>query len=91
MAKQIWKYPLRFQVNQNVTLPYFATILNIQIQNNIACMWVLVDDAEEKHDKIIYMFGTGTNDVEYYCSMHDLVYISTTQIAGLVFHWFTER
>jgi hypothetical protein len=84
--KTIWKYPLSMMDKQVISLPVGSKILCAQIQNDTACIWVLVDPENKQIKREIMVFGTG-HPVD---DSLDLEYIGTFQIAslGLVFHVF---
>ncbi len=89
MKKTIYKYPLQVNDMQCISLPQGAEILTIQAQNDIPCLWALVDPeqmiSQERH---IEIFGTSHNIP---CMQREQrIYISTFQLRGgsLVFHAF---
>ena len=86
--ENIYKYQLDFTVKQTV-VGCFKNPLTVQIQNGKPCMWAIVDDEIEKTELLIYMVGTGTYDVDE-VNVSGKSYIGTTQINGLVFHWFYD-
>lgn len=87
--KVIYKYPLEIKEKQEILLPDNHQILDIQVQNNIPCLWVLLDsddlDPSKIHSFYIHLVGTGQkfND-------SILNYITTFQLAGasIVLHAF---
>jgi hypothetical protein len=86
--KTIWKYQLVIQDSQPLTMPKGAEILTVQVQNNIPCIWALVDpDAEIEHREFC-MFGTGHD-----FGLIDYKYIGTFQIHEglLAFHLFESN
>lgn len=88
MNKSIWKYQLKALDWQEVEMPAEAEILTVQNQNEVACLWALVNPNGDKAEKRqIEIFGTG-HPVP--CDMGvSRKYISTFQIeSGLVFHAF---
>ncbi len=89
MHKIIYKYPLEVTDVQNISLPVGAEILTIQTQNEIPCLWALVDpNGIEKESKTIEIFGTG-HPVGYDMGV-SRKYISTFQLRDgqLIFHAF---
>ncbi len=86
---KIFKYELRVDDIQFVSMPKGAKLLTVQAQQDIPCVWALVDPNAEKEDRKIYMWGTG-HDAS---GVKDMCYIGTFQMYGgdLVFHTFTER
>lgn len=87
MKKQIWK----FAINPNKTIlemPKDAEILTIQTQNEIPCIWVLVNPENAKELRHFEVYGTGHN---IHCDMGiERKYINTFQLDGgsFVFHLF---
>ena len=89
MHKSIYKYQLEVTDTQKIELPVGAEILTVQTQNEIPCLWTLVDpNGIEKETRIIEVFGTG-HPVGYDMGV-SRKYISTFQLRGgqLVFHVF---
>lgn len=87
MNKTIWKYELGISQEQQIYLPIGATMLSIQLQEGILCLWALVDPYVKDELVTIEMYGTGhpvNRDV-----IHK--YISTIQLEnGLVLHCFAK-
>ena len=70
-------------------MPVNAEILTIQMQDNGATIWAIVDNEKQKELRYFEVFGTGhlmpiLDDTEY------RVYTGTIQMYGgdLVFHFF---
>ena len=87
MNKQIWKYTLDVY-DSAIEMPIGAEVLTVQSQNNIPCLWALVNPLAEKEKRYFEVFGTGHN---VYCDMGiERMYIGTFQIdsGSLVFHLF---
>lgn len=89
MSKTIWKYPLTVPWVQYISMPKDAEILTIQVQDNIPCLWALVDPDEKKQTRAIEIFGTG-HSIDADRLPGNRKYISTFQIMenGMVFHVF---
>lgn len=88
MKKTIWKFQLQVLDTQFIWIPKNAEILSVQNQNEVPCMWALVNPTEEKEEKCFEIFGTG-HDV--HCDMGiDRRFIGTFQLhtGSLVFHLF---
>ncbi len=82
---KVWKYILRTTELQTITIPRYHHKLTIQIQNDIPCLWALVDPQDATCEMQIYTVGTG----------HDLPadwkeYIGTYQTEQFVWHVFTK-
>lgn len=85
--KTIWKYTLKINGVQELSIPKNGQILSVQIQHGKPQLWVLVDQEEQKESVILHTYGTG-HPVEG----ENLTYIDTFQIEGgaLVFHVFKK-
>lgn len=89
MDKSIYKYQLSVTDTQTIELPVGAEILTVQTQNEMPCLWALVNPNEIKKEIHVFeIFGTG-NPVNYEIGVSRR-YISTFQLGGgqLVFHVF---
>lgn len=82
--KTIYKYQLIIDDIQVVKMPYGSVILTVALQENIPCIWALVDTDNPQVDRIIKMVGTG-HQVDW-----NAVYIGTflTLQDRIVFHVF---
>lgn len=92
---KIWKYKLRYMPHQQFSAPIGATILAVQIQNNIPVLWLLFDEklqAQQMCSEVrnIYMYLTGDTIV---LPAHNplLCHIGTVQIGQDVLHYFAEK
>lgn len=88
MNKTIWKFQLKTVGNQTIEMPVNAEILTVQTQNEIPCIWALVDPTETRENRFIEVFGTG-QDVQYDMGV-GRNYLGTYQLHGgtSVFHVF---
>lgn len=82
--RTIFKYPIRIDDEQTVTMPKGARIISAQVQAGIVCLWAIVKPgaALNEHRRIC-IIGTG----------HELPddgfeYIGTVQTPPLVWHIF---
>lgn len=57
--KKIWKYPLSITDEQQVDIPLYGEILCAQFQDEIPCIWVLVDPEQLLVPRYFEIFGTG--------------------------------
>ena len=90
--KTIWKFELTIDGKQTISIPAGATILTIQIQNGIPCLWALVDPStEEKEHRVIQIIGTG-HPIKENDFWRSYKYISTFQFmnGALVLHAFEK-
>lgn len=87
MNKTIWKFPLELTFRQSIVMPVGAEILTVQIQNEIPCLWALVNPDEVVEFRHIEIFATGTR---FYDIIVPRKYISTFQMGKgqLVYHAF---
>lgn len=59
MAKTIWKYSLEITDKQFIKMPKGSEILTISIQNDVLCIWAMVDPSNQDEDRCFEIFGTG--------------------------------
>ncbi len=85
--KAIWKYELKIDGMQTLSVPSGFQILDVQVQRDQPCLWIRVDPASEKVDVKINTYGTGH-------SVQEITerYIGSYQVnnGDLVFHVFEE-
>ena len=55
----IWKYPLQIGDFNSVQMPKGATILSVDNQNGILCLWAMVDPEKSLVTRKIRIVGTG--------------------------------
>jgi hypothetical protein len=85
----IYKYQLKVTDSQELELPKGARILTVQTQQEVVCLWALVDsNAIERQRHVIHFIGTGNSHIP----SSKLRYIGTVQQLGgsLVWHVFEE-
>lgn len=87
--KSIWKYELAITDHQTLALPKGAQVLTAQAQNNVPCLWVLVDVDQEAESRTFHIVGTG-HPADHVC---ELPHLGTFQIhkGALVFHVFGTK
>ena len=79
MKERIYKYQLETTTQQVINLPVNAEILTVQNQNELPCLWALVDsEQKETEERYIEIFGTG-HDVGYDMGI-ERKYIATYQL-----------
>lgn len=85
--KTIYKYPFSVTDEFSLTLPVGARVLCVQTQNDLPCLWAIVDPDAAKEERTFFVRGTGhpLGDVGRY--------IGTFQMRGgsLVFHVFEGK
>lgn len=77
--KIIYKYPLKTTGIQSIMMPKNANILTAQVQNDIPCLWAVVEPEKELEERHIITYGTGHPFTE---SNGKHKYIATYQLAG---------
>lgn len=82
----IWKYPLDFN-NPTVINGCIEKVLDVQIQNNIPCMWAMVNPKGEYKTYEIIPFVTGCNYIED----GEYLYLGTIQVGFFVLHYFMRE
>lgn len=84
--KTIWKYQLPLQDSFTIDIPKGAKILSLQTQENIPCIWILVNKNRLLERRTFKTFGTGFDEIED----RNLNYIGTYQVheGSFVFHVF---
>jgi hypothetical protein len=87
----IWKYPIEIIDAQVVEMPEGATILDVQAQDDVPCIWALVDPEKPSETRTILTYGTG-HPIDNRVAMSSR-HIGTYQIKGgkLVFHVFISE
>jgi hypothetical protein len=88
MPKRIWKFPLKIDRLQTLTLPTPYKILSIQMQEDRPMMWVELDDEGAPTSIEISIYGTGwevPNDPGQYIATIVL------DSAGLVWHFYMRN
>lgn len=57
--KTIWKYQLAVTDEQLIEMPVTPKLLSVAVQNNVPCLWAVVDPKKFLKKYKIYIFGTG--------------------------------
>jgi hypothetical protein len=58
--KTIWKYPIDEITDQiDLQIPEDSIFVAFQVQNEIPCIWMLVDPKKPLKNYRFYLFGTG--------------------------------
>jgi len=81
----IWKFSLKVVDSQMVEMPRGATLLCVQVQWHVPCLWVQVDSEQPKEKREILTVGTGHLMPEKIGS-----YLGSYQLenGALIFHVF---
>ncbi len=61
MKKTIYKYPIKAQNAQKVTMPIGAEILSVQVQNNEPFLYALVNPDNQSEERFVRTYPTGGN------------------------------
>ena len=86
VTKTAYKYHIKVQSTNVVTMPKGAQILTCQEQGNKLTLWAIVDPNEaQMQERIISVYGTG-HPTERDLQVSD--WIATVQIEFLVWHVF---
>lgn len=88
MVKTIFKYKFEVYDNVHIVMPLDSEILSVQVQDEIPCIWALVDAQNKLETRRFEIFGTG-----YLVECNSQIqrkFIGTFQLGGgrLVFHLF---
>jgi hypothetical protein len=85
--KTIYKYPVDVNDTVSVSMPIGSEILCVQMQNDIPCIWALVDNEKDDVLREFTWYGTGHSVKE-----NPGKYIGTIQMMNgrLVFHLFED-
>lgn len=57
--KKIWKFPLEVTDLQKIRIPKNSTLLTVQAQREVPCLWALVETDKESEERFIRIAGTG--------------------------------
>jgi hypothetical protein len=84
--RTIWKHELRVGVANVVTMPWPFTILSVQAQAGVLCLWAEVEaDNPVKLSRTIEVYGTGWGIPSH---PEPKRFIGTTQSGPVVWHAF---
>lgn len=89
-TKTIWKYPLQLVDKQVIDMPYGAKLLTVQVQHEIPCVWVAVDQPEPIFKAPVTFWIVGTGRQIPMEAVTKSGYLGSFQLDGghLVFHVF---
>lgn len=87
--RTIYKYILSIEDTQKIEIPFDSLILSAKIQNNIICIWAVVDTDNPIIERKVVICGTG-HRFEY---KEPLKFIDTVLLHNdkIVFHIFIEE
>ena len=79
---KVSKYPIAIVADYiTIAMPVDAQILTVQMQNNVACIWALVDPDAPLIERRFRWAGTGHEIKE---DIKDLWYIGTFQLFEII-------
>jgi hypothetical protein len=84
--KTIYKYEATFP-SFEIEVSTDCQILSVQQQDNVPCIWALVDKEKENTKRFFKWHGTGLDITE----PGSRSYIGTIQDQGMVWHLFEEQ
>ena len=89
--KTIFKYPLKIQDSQDISIPEGAEFLSVMEQNNLPVVYFLVDPSRDQFPLEFILLGTGHPFQEDY--LEGCLYLGTvsTHNGQLVWHIFAEQ
>ena len=91
MNKVIWKYSLQVTDEQVIDMPKGASLLTVQVQGEMACLWAIVEPSMPMEKRTFVVVGTGhEKDFDFF---DVLTYIGTFQMVQGAFigHVFERR
>lgn len=83
---KIYKYSLDITDEQVLQIPKSAKFCSLQVQNNVPCIWLMVDETEEDGLFKIITYGTGHK----LGNLDNYAFLGTYQLfnGSLVYHIF---
>lgn len=90
--KTIYKYELEIEDYQELSLPVGYKILTVQVQHEVPCIWVLIDQ-DELIKKTVVLRMVGTGHIIQDEDVSGQSYIGTFQLfnGDLIYHVFKIR
>lgn len=100
--RTIYKYPLIPVVEQTIQVPLLKTdpytamniknqILKMDVQDNIPCLWIMVDNEERERDVKVTLCGTGQKCCEPIEDYIDSFQVQQNSGTNFVFHAFARE
>lgn len=89
--KTIWKFPLSPD-KLTIEMPRGAKVLSVAVQDEVICVWALVDTEAALVKRRFYVLGTG-HDASAVTSQIVCLHVGIVLMDGgsLVFHVFVEH
>lgn len=90
--KTIHKYQVPVEDRFSLRLPKDAVILSFQCQNEVLCIWAIVETEHINEDRKFRLYGTGhpIADIPKDADLHYIGTTQQTQMPPLVWHLFEE-
>jgi hypothetical protein len=87
--RKIFKYPFSVSDKIEINMPSEAEILSVQVQDEVPCIWAIVNTDSKIKIHTFFIYGTGQNVLGWDNGMN---YIGTFQLFGgkFVGHLFDE-
>lgn len=82
----IWKYALELRDEQVLMLPEGGSILTVQMQGEVICLWAVVNPKAREIPVKFMIVGTGNHGPNF----EGLAYVGTVQERQFVWHVFVE-
>lgn len=100
--RTVYKYPLAPVVEQTIYVPLLKTgpdtamkikhqILKMDVQDNIPCLWIMVDSEERERAIKVTLCGTGRQCCEPIEDYIDSFQVQQNSGANFVFHAFIRE
>ena len=80
----IWKFPFEVEDSVLIEMPEGATVLKVECQNGVPCIWALVKPDAPKQLRSFLIYGTGHR----IAGIDSLSHVATFQQGPLVWHMF---
>lgn len=87
-AKEVWKYPLLLNDMQSIDMPAGAKFLTVQVQDDQACLWALVEPQAAREPRVLETYGTGHRLKPVDDQVLRREYVGTYQAGSFVYHVF---
>jgi hypothetical protein len=87
--KAIWKYEFSIKDKFDIGMPYGADILDIQMQDEVPCIWAIVEPKNMSIPRHFRILGTG-HLFDKETDKYRLIYVGTIHMPPFVWHLFEE-
>ncbi len=83
--RAIWKFPFEIKSPVEIHMPEFSTILHVDVQNSVPCLWAIVDTEQPVVPVYFHLVGTGKPLSN---SLSKRNHVATFQDGQFVWHLF---